>query len=76
KKVIAIDLNPLSRTARESDISIIDNVLRAIPNIEYWVKKYKNIKKENLISMVDNWNNDIMLKNILIYISKRLNSMF
>jgi len=33
KKVISIDLNPLSRTARESDISIIDNVLRAIPNI-------------------------------------------
>ena len=71
KKVIAIDLNPLSRTARESDISIIDNVLRAIPNIEYWVKKYKKIKKEDLINMVKNWNNDIM-----IYISKRLNSMF
>lgn len=76
KKVIAIDLNPLSRTARESDISIIDNVLRAIPNIEYWVKKYKKIKKEDLINMVKNWNNDIMLKNILSYISKRLNSMF
>ncbi|MCJ2514015.1 MAG: phosphopantothenate/pantothenate synthetase family protein [Candidatus Thermoplasmatota archaeon] len=76
KKVIAIDLNPLSRTARESDISIIDNVLRAIPNIEYWIKKYKKTKKENLISIVNNWNNDIMLKNILIYISKRLNSMF
>ena len=76
KKVISIDLNPLSRTARESDISIIDNVLRAIPNIEYWIKKYKKTKKENLISIVNNWNNDIMLKNILIYISKRLNSMF
>ena len=76
KKVIAIDLNPLSRTARESDISIIDNVLRAIPNIEYWVKKYKKIKKEDLINMVKNWNNDIMLKNIISYISKRLNSMF
>jgi 4-phosphopantoate--beta-alanine ligase len=76
KKVIAIDLNPLSRTAMEADISIIDNVFRAIPNIEYWVKKYKKIKKENLKNMLNNWNNKLMLKNILNYISKRLNLMF
>lgn len=34
KKVIAIDLNPLSRTPQRADISIIDNVLRALPEIE------------------------------------------
>ena len=76
KKVIAIDLNPLSRTAREADISIIDNVTRAIPNIEYWVKKYRNFNRGNLKALVDNWNNNLMLKNICTYISKRLNSMF
>ncbi len=76
KRVIAIDLNPLSRTSRGADISIIDNVLRAIPNIEYWVKKYKKSNKTYLKDMVINWNNDIMLKKILKYMSKRLNSMF
>jgi 4-phosphopantoate--beta-alanine ligase len=76
KIVIAIDLNPLSRTARDADITIVDNVIRAIPNIEKWVRNYKKIKKENLIELVENWNNDEMLKNILNYISKRLNSMF
>jgi 4-phosphopantoate--beta-alanine ligase len=76
KKVIAIDLNPLSRTAREANISIIDNVIRAIPNIEYWVKKYRSFNRRNLKDMVDNWNNNLMLKNINSYISKRLNSMF
>ena len=76
KKVIAIDLNPLSRTAREADISIIDNVIRAIPNITYWVEKYRNFDRDALKEMVDNWNNNLMLKNICTYISKRLNSMF
>ena len=39
KKVITIDLNPLSRTSRDADITIVDNVVRAIPNIERWGKK-------------------------------------
>ena len=31
KKVIAVDLNPLSRTAVHATICIVDNVVRAIP---------------------------------------------
>jgi 4-phosphopantoate--beta-alanine ligase len=31
KKVITIDLNPLSRTARASHVAIVDNVIRAMP---------------------------------------------
>ncbi len=33
KFVIAIDLNPLSRTAQMADITIVDNVVRALPNM-------------------------------------------
>ncbi|MDD1647068.1 MAG: phosphopantothenate/pantothenate synthetase, partial [Methanomicrobiales archaeon] len=33
KKVIAIDLNPLSRTARAATLTIVDEVTRAIPAI-------------------------------------------
>ena len=76
KKVITIDLNPLSRTSRDADITIVDNVVRAIPNIERWGKKYKDFKKDRLSKKVENWNNEEMLKKILNYISKRLNSMF
>ena len=39
KKVIAIDLNPLSRTAQTADITIADNVVRAIPLITLMAKK-------------------------------------
>ncbi|MEA3557627.1 MAG: phosphopantothenate/pantothenate synthetase, partial [Candidatus Thermoplasmatota archaeon] len=33
KTVITIDLNPLSRTSRTADITIVDNLVRAIPNL-------------------------------------------
>ena len=33
KKVIAIELNPFSRTAQAADIAIVDNVVRALPNM-------------------------------------------
>ena len=48
KKVITIDLNPLSRTAKTADITIVDNVTRAIPNIEKWVKILQKEDKEKL----------------------------
>ena len=31
KKVLCIDLNPLSRSAQKADITIVDNVVRALP---------------------------------------------
>ena len=33
KKVVAVDLNPLSRTARTASITIVDNVIRALPEL-------------------------------------------
>lgn len=42
KKVIAIDLNPLSVTAQEADITIVDNVVRAMPAL---VKEAERLKK-------------------------------
>jgi 4-phosphopantoate--beta-alanine ligase len=76
KKVITIDLNPLSRTARTADITIVDNVIRAIPNINKWIKKLKNQDKEFLKDMTMSWDNKKMLKEVSSFISKRLNSLF
>jgi 4-phosphopantoate---beta-alanine ligase len=33
KFVITVDLNPFSRTARAADITIVDNIVRAMPNM-------------------------------------------
>jgi len=76
KTVIAIDLNPLSRTATTADITIVDNVIRAIPNIEKWANNLKNEDKTVLEKMVNAWDNKKMLKDVLSFISKRLNSLY
>ena len=57
KQVIAIDLNPLSRTPKKADISIIDNVVRALPCIEHYVTKmssYSVARLEKVLSDYDN----------------------
>ena len=48
KKVIAIDLNPLSRTSLCSDITIVDNIVRAMPKLIQEIKIFKsnNTKEE------------------------------
>jgi 4-phosphopantoate---beta-alanine ligase len=75
KKVITIDLNPISRTAINADITIVDNVIRAIPNIEKWVKKLKNKDKSQLEKIVNSFDNKKNLKEVYLFISKRLNSL-
>ena len=75
KTVIAIDLNPLSRTARTASVTIVDNVVRAIPNIEKWVNKLKNEDGTVLKEMINSWDNSKMLKDVSSFISKRLNSL-
>ena len=76
KTVIAIDLNPLSRTARAASITIVDNVSRAIPQIEHWIYKLKVTKRSDLNRLIRTWNNTKNLSVVMSYLSKRLNSMF
>jgi len=76
KKVIAIDLNPLSRTARTASITVVDNVMRAVSNIENWVRRLRNMDKKRLEDVVQSWDNDEMLEDVSSFISKRLNSLF
>jgi 4-phosphopantoate--beta-alanine ligase len=57
KSVIAIDLNPLSRTARTAHITIVDNIIRAIPNISKFVKEIRSMDKIELRKMVKEFDN-------------------
>jgi len=76
KKVITIDLNPLSRTAKTADVTIVDNIIRAIPNMIKWVELLNKEDKEKMEKLVIDWDNKKMLKEVCSYISKRLNSLF
>jgi 4-phosphopantoate--beta-alanine ligase len=46
KVVISIDLNPLSRTSQRATIPVVDEITRALPNIEKFVRDLKEDPKE------------------------------
>ncbi|MCX8174175.1 MAG: 4-phosphopantoate--beta-alanine ligase [Thermoplasmata archaeon] len=46
KFVIALDLNPLSRTARSADVTIVDNLVRAVPKMVEIVKSGEKLEIE------------------------------
>ncbi|MFA5771906.1 MAG: 4-phosphopantoate--beta-alanine ligase [Thermoplasmata archaeon] len=70
KIVIAIDLNPVSRTSIAADVTIVDNVVRAIPEITNFVKMYKTTSKKKLKSEIEKFDNKKSLLKILKSISQ------
>jgi 4-phosphopantoate--beta-alanine ligase len=75
KTVITIDLNPLSRTSQTADITIVDNLIRTMPNLCKWVDEMKNLDVNTLQDMVKEWNNSENLHHVKQYMAKRLNSL-
>ncbi len=57
KKVIAIDLNPLSRTSKCATITILDNVVRAFPAMTIEVKQLKQKETKILREIVNEFDN-------------------
>jgi 4-phosphopantoate--beta-alanine ligase len=65
KNIITIDLNPLSRTSKMSDVSIVDNVVRAIPFMTKIARDLKTQNEELLRKIIEDFDNDINLKESL-----------
>ncbi|NJD76868.1 MAG: phosphopantothenate/pantothenate synthetase [Candidatus Methanoperedens sp.] len=57
KTVIAIDLNPLSRTAQCANVTIVDNITRAVPNISKFIEELKGLKEDELQRLVRGFDN-------------------
>ena len=75
KKVIAIDLNPLSRTARKSTITIVDELTRTLPLLIRYVREFKNKDRDELLKIVEDFDNKKNLKEMIDYIADRLKSL-
>lgn len=54
KIVIAIDLNPLSRTARRATLTIVDELTRALPNITKACGSLSASERRQLVTSLDN----------------------
>ena len=65
KKVITVDLNPLSRTVQSATISIIDNIVRAIPELVKTSKQLKQKSQNTLLKILKNFNNRYNIDNSL-----------
>ena len=65
KKVITIDLNPLSRTAQTAHITIVDELTRCLPLLSDFVKEKNGI---------DSFNNKQCLTDALNYMAERISS--
>ena len=65
KKIITIDLNPLSRTAQTAHITIVDELTRCLPLLSDFVKDKNGL---------ESFDNKQCLSDVLNYISDRLKS--
>jgi 4-phosphopantoate--beta-alanine ligase len=57
RKVVTIDLNPLSRTARKASITIVDNIVRASPLLVDRAKSLASEPRAILDNLLENYDN-------------------
>lgn len=62
KRVITVDLNPLSRTARTSTVTIVDNVVRALPNLISLVDEMAGQDEAELRRLLEGYDNRAVLR--------------
>ncbi|MHA2233408.1 MAG: phosphopantothenate/pantothenate synthetase family protein, partial [Candidatus Hodarchaeales archaeon] len=52
-----VDLNPLSRTSQAATVSIVDNIVRALPLVVEMMKKIRKESEESLRRIIVDFNN-------------------
>ncbi len=79
KKVITIDLNPLSRTSQMADVTIVDNITRAIPNMLKFAEDMKKMSRDELERILRAYDNREILKrairSIIEYLEEKYGDM-
>jgi 4-phosphopantoate--beta-alanine ligase len=75
KKAIAIDLNPLSRTSQSASITIVDNIVRAMPTLTKIAKKLQTEDKEKLEKIASTFDNKKNLSEAIGLINQRLSRL-
>ena len=73
KIVITFDLNPFSRTSQTANVTIVDNVIRAITLLINETKKLKNEKEKVLQKIISDFDNKKNLSENIVQIKTNLN---
>lgn len=75
KRVVTVDLNPLSRTAQRASITIVDNILRALPALIREVRRWAQRPRSEAVQVLDAFDNRGNLSSCLTFISERLHTL-
>ena len=62
KTLIVVDLNPLSRSSRAADVPIVDNVVRAVPNVTRHARDLVDAPREERRTAVEGFERDAALE--------------
>ena len=65
KMVIAIDLNPMSRTSRAATVTIVDNIIRAIPELVRITLRMKPLSRSRLNAIASSFDNERNLTSVM-----------
>jgi len=68
KKVVTIDLNPVSRTSKYATVSIVDDIERALENLILMIKE----KKKGEVKLLEDYDNKENLQAVINEIMERL----
>ena len=63
KTEIVIDLNPLSRSAQTAAIPVVDNIIRAVPNMTEHAADLRGSDRETLTEIVNDFDSEAALAN-------------
>jgi len=75
KTVIAVDLNPLSRTAQLASITIVDNIVRAMPLLVSEARRLRRRSVEELRTVVSTFSNGNALSDAMRLMEERLHAL-
>jgi 4-phosphopantoate--beta-alanine ligase len=70
KLVISVDLNPLSRTSQAAAVPIVDNVVRAVPNMIRLAEKMKSLEKVALEMVLGGFDREKCLSDAISVVRK------
>ncbi len=65
KQVVTVDLNPMSRTAEQANVTIVDNVVRALPLLCAEVRETARLTDSAMRDIVARYSNEMVLQEAL-----------
>ena len=76
KKIIAVDLNPFSRTAQYAHVTIVDNLARVLPLLIQKIEELTMHRNDSVLSkIIESYDNRKTLARLITHIQRKLKAL-